>query len=71
MSEKIVLFEPYAFQTGQKIHIKSGKRKGDWKVIGYDGEKVTLQCPVSGVKLSVAQFCFMVDEVTQEWPQKD
>lgn len=71
MPQKVLLFKPYEFQVGQKIYISGGKRKGDWEVAGYDGEKLTLQCPVSGVKLSVGQFCFFVDEVIQEWPQKD
>jgi hypothetical protein len=71
MAENVLLFKPYEFEAGQKIHITGGKRKGDWEIVDYDGEKVTLQCPVSGVKLSVAQFCFFVDEEIQEWPQKE
>ena len=71
MPDKVLVFDPYQFKPGQKIFIKKRKRKGDWEVIDYDGEKVILQCPVSGIKLTVNQFCFFVDEVTQEWPRKE
>ena len=30
----VIRFRPYSFQIGQKIHIESGSRKGDWEVIG-------------------------------------
>ena len=71
MPDKVLVFDPYQFKSGQKIYISGGKRKGDWEVVDYDDEKLTLQCPISGVKLSVSQFCYFVEEVTQEWPQKD
>lgn len=71
MPDKVLVFDPYQFKSGQKIYINGGKRKGDWEVVDYDDEKLTLQCPISGVKLSVSQFCYFVEEVTQEWPQKD
>ena len=71
MPDKVLVFGPYKFKPGQKIYINGGKRKGDWEIIDYDGEKVTLQCPVSGIKITVNQFCFLVDEAMQEWPQKN
>jgi hypothetical protein len=71
MPDKVLVFGPYKFKPGQKIYINGGKRKGDWEIVDYDEGKVTLQCPVSGIKLTVNQFCFFVDEVVQEWPQKN
>ena len=71
MPDKILVFDPFQFKPGQKIYISSGKRKGDWEVVGYDGEKVVLRCPVSGIELSVVQFCYLVNETIQEWPQRD
>ena len=69
MPDKVLIFDPFQFKAGQKIFINGGKRKGDWEVIDCAGDKITLQCPVSGVKLTVNQFCFLVDEVVKEWPK--
>lgn len=71
MEDKVTIFKPYQFQPGQKIYISGGKRKGDWEVLDYDGNKLTLRCPVSNIKISCTQFCYFVDEAVQEWPQKD
>ena len=70
MTDKVIVFEPFQFQSGQKIYISGGKRRGDWEVISFDGNKLTLRCPVSHVEINVNQFCYFVKEAVQEWPQK-
>ena len=68
--EQIAFFRSYPFEVGQKINIEDGPRKGDWEILDYDGNKLTLRCPVSNIKISCTQFCYFVDEAVQEWPQK-
>lgn len=29
----VLIFKPYPFEVGQKLHIDGGARNGDWKVI--------------------------------------
>lgn len=65
----VTLFEPYPFETGQKIRITSGKRAGDWEVVGVSEAKVTLRCPISGREFEWARFCYRVQERQDEiWP---
>jgi hypothetical protein len=65
----VTLFEPYPFQIGQKIRITSGKRYGDWEVIGVSDAKVKLRCPVSHREFEWARFCYRVEERKDEqWP---
>ena len=45
--QDVTVFRPYDFAVGQKIHIESGSRKGDWEVVGMTDRKITLQCPIS------------------------
>jgi len=67
--DKVVIFKPYPFKAGQKIHIDSGPRKGDWEVVDASDKKVQLQCPVSGLKVDWAKFCYLVEErENQQWP---
>jgi len=67
----VTIFEPYPFRAGQKIRIHSGKRKGDWEVIGVNDAKVTLRCPISGRQFEWAQFCYQVEERKEEpWPEE-
>ena len=68
MVERIVFFKRYPFEVGGKLHIEDGPRKGDWEVIGIGEKKVTLQCPVSGVKVEWDRFCYYVDEREAQWP---
>ena len=49
---KVAMFRPYPFQAGQKIHIETGPRKGDWEVIGVSDRKVELRCPFHYESLS-------------------
>jgi hypothetical protein len=70
--QKVVLFKPYPFEEGQLIHIESGPRRGDWKVIGVTERKVRLKCPVSHKEFDWDRFCYFVQERTDiPWPRKD
>ena len=68
----VVMFRPYPFHIGQKIHIEEGSRRGDWEVVNVTNSKVTLRCPVSLKEFTWSRFCYFTEErdVT-EWPQKD
>lgn len=69
---KVTILKPYPLEIGQKIHIESGPRRGDWRVIGVSERKVKLQCPVSNREFEWDRFCYVTDEQTdREWPQKD
>ena len=68
----VTLFRPYPFEEGQKIHIESGPRRGDWEVIGLTDQKVKLKCPVSHRVLEWNRFCYFAEEQESvEWPRKD
>lgn len=70
-THNVTVFKPYPFFVGQKIHIQSGKRKGDWEVIGVDERKVTLRCPISLKEFEWNRFCYWVEERENvAWPQK-
>lgn len=66
--EDVIVFEQYPFTVGDKIHIKNGRRKGDWLVAGLDDQKMTLRCPVSGREFSWTRFCYSVEKKKQNWP---
>ena len=69
---KVLVFRPYPFQTGQKIHIEGGPRRGDWEVIGVGEQKVKLRCPISQRAFEWNRFCYSVEERKGiEWPHKD
>ncbi len=69
---KVAFFSPYPFEIGQKIHIASGPRHGDWEVIGVTEKKVKLKCPVSFREFEWDRFCYFTeDRELDEWPQKD
>ena len=69
--QKVTVFKPYPFQSGQKIRIESGKRQGDWEVIGTSETKVTLRCPISGRQFEWDRFCYLTDEKADDvWPQE-
>ena len=59
---KVAMFRPYPFQAGQKIHIETGPRKGDWEVIGVSDRKVKLRCPVSLREFEWNRFCYFMED---------
>ena len=68
----VAFFKPYPFESGQKINITEGPRKGDWEVIGVTDRKVTLRCPVSLREFEWNRFCYFAESrEIKEWPQKD
>jgi len=70
--QEVVVFRPYPFVIGQKIHIEEGPRRGDWEVIGVSDRTVKLKCPISFREFEWKQFCYFVEEQSgREWPQKD
>jgi len=72
MKENVIVFQPYPFRTGQKIHIEGGPRGGDWEVIGLSERKVKLRCPISGREVEWDRFCYFVEEGDSlEWPHHD
>ena len=69
---RVVVFKPYPFEVGQKIHIDSGRRAGDWQVAALSETKVTLRCPVTHKEFEWARFCYFVEERDDlAWPGKD
>jgi len=65
----VTLFEPYPFKIGQKIRITSGKRYGDWEVVGVSEDKVKLRCPISHREFEWDRFCYQVEDRNDEvWP---
>ena len=72
VTESVVVFQPYPFRVGLKIHIESGPRKGDWEVISVTEKKVQLRCPVSLREFEWDRFCYFVEEREGvNWPQQD
>ncbi len=70
-TDNVVMFRPYPFRVGQKIHIEGGPRGGDWEVIETRRRKVTLRCPVSQRRFEWNRFCYFVEEREGvEWPQE-
>jgi len=68
----VAMFDQYPFTIGEKITIRSGKRAGDWEVVGLTDRKVTLRCPVSGREFEWDRFCYLVGKKTaEEWPHQD
>ncbi|MDY6988644.1 MAG: hypothetical protein SWQ30_11380 [Thermodesulfobacteriota bacterium] len=71
-ADKVVVFRPYPFETGQKITIDGGPRGGDWEVVGVGDQKVKLRCPVSQREFEWDRFCYFVEEQKGvEWPHRD
>jgi len=65
-------FKPYEFKVGEKIRIEGGPRGGDWEVIGLSDKKVKLRCPVSGVEVEWARFCYFTEHLeAAPWPKRD
>ena len=57
----VVVFRPYPFEKGQKLHIEYGPRSGDWEVIDVDDRKVKFRCPVSFREVEWDRFCYFVE----------
>ena len=71
-TQKIIIFKPYPFEAGQKIHIDGGPRKGDWEVLGVTERKVKLRCPISFKEFEWNRFCYFSEEQDGvEWPNRD
>ena len=71
-NQKVVIFKPYPFTSGQKIYIDGGPRKGDWEVVSVGDKKVKLRCPISNREFDWNRFCYAIEERTDvEWPRKD
>ena len=67
--QAVTVFRPYEFTVGQKLHIESGPRKGDWEVVGIDRRKVKLRCPITKKILAWNRFCYVVRErENATWP---
>lgn len=65
----VAVFRPYPFEAGERIHIASGPRSGDWEVIGVSERKVRLRCPVSHRELEWDRFCYFVEAAAgRPWP---
>ena len=71
MSEQVLFFAVYPLAAGQKLHIADGPRKGDWEVVKAGEKKVTLRCPVSGVQVEWARFCYFIEEKEASWPVRE
>jgi len=68
-SEPVVVFRPYPFKPGDRIHIEAGPRKGDWGVVEVTDRKIRLQCPISRREVEWNQFCYFVEKCeNKEWP---
>jgi hypothetical protein len=66
----VVIFKPYPFKVGQKLHIDGGARNGDWEVVNVNDRKVKLRCPVSLREFEWNRFCYFVEECSGViWPQ--
>ena len=71
-SHTVAVFSPFDFHQGQKIHISSGPRRGDWEVVNTTKNKVRLRCPFSLKEFDWDHFCFHVeDRRVSEWPLPD
>ena len=70
-TQKILVFQPYPFQVGQKIFIESGPRRGDWEVLALGDQKVRLRCPISQREVEWDRFCYFVEERNDMWPHPD
>lgn len=61
-SEKVLIFRPYPFEAGQKIHISEGGRRGDWEVLGLTERKIRLRCPLTNREYEWDRFCYAVEQ---------
>jgi len=70
--DKVIIFKPYPFEVGHKIHIDGGPRQGDWEVVGISDRKVKLRCPISAREFEWNRFCdFAETRANEQWPHED
>ena len=68
----VLIFRPYSLQSGQKIHIEGGPRRGDWEVMEVRGNKIKLRCPVSLRQIECDHFYSFLEEAAgMPWPRHD
>ncbi len=70
-TQKVLIFQPYPLQVGQKIFIESGPRRGDWEVVALGNRKVRLRCPLTQREVEWDRFCYLVEERNDIWPHPD
>jgi hypothetical protein len=70
MTQSVAVFEPYPFKKGQKIHIGSSYRHGDWEVVAVSDRKITLRCPISQKEVCWDRFCYFAGEQDRPWPER-
>ena len=71
-THRVIIFKPFPFEVGQKIHIDGGPRGGDWEVLDVTDRKVKLRCPVSFKEFNWDRFCYFTEEQDGvEWPRRD
>jgi len=71
-THRVIIFKPFPFEVGQKIHIDGGPRGGDWEVLDVTDRKVKLRCPVSFKEFNWDRFCYFTEEQDGvEWPKRD
>ena len=69
---KVIIFNLFPFEVGQKIYIDGGPRKGDWEVVGISDHKVKLRCPISAREFEWNRFCYYAEMREDEpWPHED
>ena len=68
----VLIFRPYSFQPGNKIHIAGGPRQGDWEIIEVREHKIKLRCPVSLREIECDHFYYFIEEAAGvPWPRHD
>jgi len=69
---KVFIFKAFPFQSGQRIRIEDGPRKGDWEVVSANERKVKFRCPISGHEYEWDRFCYLSGEQENvQWPKND
>lgn len=67
----VTIFKTYPFETGEKINISDGPRKGDWEVISVTKRKVKLKCPISKKEFEWDRFCYHINDLENvKWPSE-
>lgn len=70
-THRVIVFKVYPLETGQKIRIDEGPRRGDWEVIGLSDRKMRLRCPVTLKEVEWDRFCCLVHDLeVEEWPER-
>lgn len=69
--ETVTTFQVVPLESGQKIRILGGPRRGDWLVLEADERKVHLRCPVSGREVEWDRFLSAAGVLEdEEWPKR-